>query len=113
MRVNLLKRIDMFGEAVSFNIDGHQTTRSNIGGVCTVLAAILVAIYASQRAQTMMDYGDTKFQAFEEADKLDMSRVFTGEEMGFNIAFSVVAANATKVEDITDVLEYGVIQRTT
>ena len=54
-------RIDMFGEAVSFTIDGQATHNGVFASIISVAITIIVMIYGLKRGILVYTYGDTVF----------------------------------------------------
>ena len=59
-----------------------------------MVTLLLVAVYASLKIRVMASHDDTTYQMFEKPGELDLSRAFTAEEMGFDVAFTVFADKA-------------------
>ena len=75
----------MFGESIGFTIGGKAQHKTCFGAILSSLIYLLVFFYSSRRFNVMVDYGDTKHQTTVNEKSLDVSRVFTGEEVGLNM----------------------------
>ena len=59
---NAYKMLDLFGENISFTINGSSTHKGFCGAFVSMIIVIIVASYAFDHFLIMWRYGDTSFQ---------------------------------------------------
>ena len=70
-QLSKVKRLDIFGSKIGFNIDGSETHQTYMGALFTLVTVILSVIYGSIRFKTMIDKDDTQYQETVETNFLD------------------------------------------
>ena len=89
-----MKRIDIYGEQITFKIDGKDRTTSRLGVLLSIVTLLLASIYMMRKGQDLLEHGETKYQVFKKLGQLDSSREFTFDEMDINFAVMVQAREA-------------------
>ena len=59
--MKIYKRFDIFGQSVSFNVDGRETVTSCMGATLSLLVAFVTIAYAWTRLNVLLELGDTTF----------------------------------------------------
>ena len=95
----------MYGEQVSFKLDGKSHTQTCLGGVLSLLTLVVAAIYMVLKGQDLLSRGENKYQMFQNPGLLDLSRQFSMDEMGVDMAFVIAAKNAASEDQLLDVLQ--------
>ena len=55
----IIKNFDLFGEGVSFEIEGRATKTSYLGSFISLSIIVITISYAATRFSIMRDYNDT------------------------------------------------------
>ena len=63
--VTILKKLDVFGKGLNFNLDGQEQIGSCLGAILTILIVAITLFYAQLRTQIMLEMGDTSLQDSE------------------------------------------------
>ena len=58
----IVKSIDIFGEPISFEIDGRSSSRSYLGALLSLVTTVITFSYAVSRFIKMREFGDTVHQ---------------------------------------------------
>ena len=83
------KKFDIFGQDVTFNVNGKETVNSCIGATMTILVAFVTIAYAWIRIDVLLQFGDTRYsETVENRADLD-TEFFNQSDTGFNIAFGL------------------------
>ena len=85
---NLFKRLDIFGQQLSFTIDGEEKYQTVLGAVLSICVLLLVLIQSSQKLEILVYKEDTNHMQTIEQDRNDGSIGIGYEETGFNYAFA-------------------------
>ena len=85
---SLFKRLDIFGQQLSFTIDGEEKYQTVLGAVLSICVLLLVLIQFSQKLDVLINKEDTNHMQTVEQGKNDGSTGIGYEETGFNIAFA-------------------------
>ena len=109
--MSVYRRFDIFGQGVSFNVDGKEKVNSCMGATMSLLVVFLTAAYAWIRFGVLLEFGDTKFQ-----DRKDYrgsaiaTEVFSQSDTNFNIAFGLqtVPGREPLIDDFTGYLNFKV-----
>ena len=86
------KHIDMFGESISFTVDGDEEFKTLLGAILSAVLIVLFVVYLVIQLNVMLDYRDTKHQTTINENNLDVNREFTGEQLGLNWVFVAEAS---------------------
>ena len=88
--MSFYKRFDIFGQGVSFNVDGKETVNSCIGATMSLLVTFVTVAYAWTRFSVLLEFGDTNFQEIEDYRGSAVgTEVFHQSDTNFNIAFGL------------------------
>ena len=107
--MSVYRRFDIFGQGVSFNVDGKEKVNSCMGASMSLLVAVVTITYAWTRFGVLLEFGDTKFQ-----DRKDYcgsaieTEVFSQSDTNFNIAFGLRNLGVNKKVDSYGYLELSV-----
>jgi len=82
-----LLRLDMFGEAVAFNIAGEKSHTTGVGFCLSILIFALVVIFSVNQFWQAQHYERTSHLAKENHNALDVEHIFGYDETGFALAF--------------------------
>lgn len=88
----LIKSVDFFGQSVGFEVAGSGTLNSFLGALLSLSIVVITLFYATDRFETMIDYGDTTYQSVKE-DGVNGDTIFEQQETNFNIAFELAKLN--------------------
>ena len=86
---NAYKKLDLFGEHVSFTINGDDAQKSLCGAFLSMIIVIIVASYAFDNFIIMWEFGETSHQSVITENSVDPTRVFPQSETKLNFAFGV------------------------
>ena len=84
---SLFKRLDVYGQQLSFTIDGEERYQTVLGAVLSICVLVLVLIQFSQKLEILVYKEDTNHMRTVEQGQNDGSTRIGYEETGFNIAF--------------------------
>ena len=107
--MSIYRRFDIFGQGVSFNVDGKEKVNSCMGATMSLLVVFLTAAYAWIRFGVLLEFGDTKFQ-----DRKDYrgsaiaTEVFSQSDTNFNVAFGLrtLPFVPSYIDDFTSYLNF-------
>ena len=105
--MSVYRRFDIFGQGVSFNVDGKEKVNSCLGATMSLLIALVTITYAWTRFGVLLEFGDTKFQEKEDyRGSAIETEVFSQADTNFNIAFGLqpVPALGSEIDDLTSYL---------
>ena len=84
---SLFKRLDIFGQQLSFTIDGEEKYQTVLGAALSICVLVLVLIQFSQKLDVLINKEDTNHMQTVEQGRNDGSTGIGYEETGFNFAF--------------------------
>ena len=86
---SLIKSVDFFGQSIGFEVAGRGTLNSFLGALLSLLIVVITLFYATDRFETMIDFGDTTYQSVK-AEGVHGDTIFEQQETNFNIAFELI-----------------------
>ena len=110
--MSVYRRFDIFGQGVSFNVDGKEKVNSCMGATMSLLVAVVTITYAWTRFGVLLEFGDTKFQDSEDyRGSAIETEVFSQADTNFNIAFGLqpVPGSGFTIDDFTGYLDFVVV----
>ncbi len=90
---SLIKSVDFFGQSIGFEVAGRGTLNSFLGALLSLSIVVITLFYATDRFETMIDYGDTTYQSVKE-DGVNGDTMFEQPQTNFNIAFELIKLNS-------------------
>jgi len=85
-RVAKVKQVDMFGQSVSFLIDGESTYTTWVGAIVSVVIIGLTLTFASTKFKALTRRTDTTFSSYTKVGEQTPDFSY-GQKEGFQIAF--------------------------
>ena len=104
---NVQKSIDIFGERVSFNIDGAESHKSFFGAFVTIIISLIVLSYGLDKFILMTEYRDTIHQETTDIWSIDKEKVFLQSETKMNVAFTIYDVQLDGTGGALSYEEYG------
>ncbi len=86
---SLIKSVDFFGQSIGFEVAGRGTLNSFLGALLSLSIVVITLFYATDRFETMIDYGDTTYLSVKE-DGVNGDTMFEQPQTNFNIAFELI-----------------------
>ena len=87
---SLFKRLDIFGQQLTFTIDGEEKFQTVFGAALSICVLVLVLIQSSQKFEVLINKEDTNHMQTVEQGQNDGSIGIGYEETGFNLAFAIL-----------------------
>lgn len=84
-----IKSVDMFGETITFEIDGHATKKSFLGSFISAAIIVITFSYAFTRFEVMRGYADTRYQQTTVALKYTKDEPLSHDESKFDLAIGI------------------------
>ena len=76
--------VDLFGEAVNFQVEGSSTYQSVCGTVLSVCILAFVIMYGANKASILLNFDDNTFQEIVKRNSNDPNRMYSQEETKLN-----------------------------
>ena len=58
--LRIFNSLDLFGESLTFNIDGQDEHKTTLGAIVSVLMLAAFVLYVGMQASVLLNRGDTK-----------------------------------------------------
>ena len=83
----------MFGEGVSFEIEGRATKTTYLGSLFSLALIVVTISYAATRFNIMKEYSDTRYQETTSQAGYTVQQPLKYVETGFDFAISIKDVN--------------------
>ena len=86
----MLQNVDMFGAPLpSFNLQGADAVKTNIGGCITLLIMIITLLFGLRKIQEMLMRRNPEIMQFVQENAYDVSDKFNTRDENFMMAFAI------------------------
>ena len=104
-KTQILGSFDFFGQAFNLKMSGKDKTSSCLGIFFSLLTYVTMISYTASRILVLQRNLYSRHQTYTEMDALNRTRVFTQEDLKFDVAFTIFASDAESIEQIEEVFE--------
>ena len=89
----VIKSFDLFGESITFNIDGEAEYKTYCGAFLSLILFLFFGAYFVLQVRVLLWREDTKHTKKEEENSLDKDKHFAIDEIGLDWVFMMVVEN--------------------
>ena len=98
-----IKSFDLFGEGVTFEIEGRSTKTSYLGSLISLVIIVITTSYAFTRFGIMREYNDTSYQETTSDAEYSPESPLTYEKSQFDFAIGIQDNNAGELQFPADI----------
>ena len=90
---------DFYAQGISFQIEGQNWLPTWPGVILSAITLVFMVGYTVVQFSILVNRNDSKYQSYEELNRLDIDKAVMGDDVGVEVAY-LISTYATEYQDM-------------